>query len=111
MSKFDEKLKIYLNEFQKLKVSVDKDLLTKVTRSLGPSIYNNDAAKVAGSDPEELKRIKTNFLIQKLGMKDSSTLDAAIESVMETMGRSNRNKYRAMVYYLLVVKLGKQMHY
>lgn len=111
MSKFDEKLEIYLNEFQKLKVSVDKDLLTKVTRSLGPSIYNNDSAKVAGSDPEELKRIKTNFLIQKLGMKDSSTLDAAIESVMETMGRSNRNKYRAMVYYLLVVKLGKQMHY
>ena len=94
-----------------LKIKVDASLLTKVAKGLGPSIYNADASKVSGSDKIELETVKTNFLIKKLGLSDSPKLDEAIAEVMDQMGSSNRNKYRAMVYYLLVVKFKKQSVY
>jgi len=37
---------------------------------------------------------------KKLGLSDSPKLDEAIESVLETYGKSNRTKYRAVVYYM-----------
>jgi hypothetical protein len=37
------------------------DLLTKVTIGCGPSIYNADAATVAGSQQAELETVKNNF--------------------------------------------------
>ena len=37
---------------------VDKKLLTAIGKSLGPSLYKADSAKVACSDPKELERIK-----------------------------------------------------
>ena len=108
MSKLDEAVERYKNEFRsKLNMSVDVDLLTKVAKGLGPAIYNADASKVSGTDPDELATVKNNFLIKKLGLKDSPALDTAIEEVMEQMGSNNRNKYRAMVYYLLTLKFNK----
>jgi hypothetical protein len=44
-------------------------------------------------------------------LADSADLDKAIDSVMEKYGRSNRNKYRAVVYYLLTVHFGKEAVY
>ena len=38
-------------------------------------------------------------------------LDAGIASVMDTYGKSNRNKYRAMFYYLLVKHFRKASLY
>lgn len=112
MSKLEEAVELYLSEFKNnLKIDVDKDLLAKVAKGLGPSIYNRDASKVSGSDTKELETVKKNFLIKKLGLKDSSELDEAIDETMTIMGTSNRNKYRAMVYYLLVVKFNKQSIY
>lgn len=112
MSKLDEAVERYQNEFKtKLNMSVDKDLLAKVARGLGPSIYNTDASKVSGSDPKELATVKNNFLIKKLGLKDSPQLNTAIQEVMQQMGSNNRNKYRAMVYYLLTVKFNKEHIY
>lgn len=112
MSKFDEAIERYESEFKsKLNMSVNKDLLVKVAKGLGPALYNADAAKVSGSDPKELTTVKNNFLIKKLGLKDSPALDAAIEEVMKQMGSDNRNKYRAMVYYLLTVKFKKENIY
>ena len=111
-SKLEQLVQTYENEFENnLKMKVDKDLLTKVAKGLGPSIYNNDASKVSGSDSKELDTVKNNFLIKKLGLKNDSKLDDAINEVMVKMGTSNRNKYRAMVYYLLVVKFNKQSIY
>ena len=52
-----------------------------------------------------------NFLIKKLGLKDGPELDEAIQDVMDQMGKSNRNKYRAMVYYLLTLKFNKASIY
>lgn len=108
MSKFDEAIASYQDQVKELKLNLDSDLLVKVAKGLGPSIYNADAEKVSSSDPEELGRVKTNFLIKKLGLKDSPELDAAIEEVVEQLGSSNRNKYRAVFYALLVKKFKKE---
>lgn len=111
MSKFDDLMVKYHEEAAKLSLSVDADLLTSVAKGLGPSIYNTDSSLVSSSDPEELGRVKANFLIKKLGLADGPELDAAIDEVIETLGRSNRNKHRVLFYYLLVKKLGKESVY
>jgi len=108
MNKRDELILKYEAQLKEAGVKVDSDLLRKVTIGLGPSIYNADASTVAGSDPSELATVKNNYLIKKLGLEDGPELDEAIDEVLETLGRSNRNKYRACVYYLLNVKFGKQ---
>lgn len=112
MSKRDELIAKYAADLKdKCGVKADMDLLTKVTIGCGPSIYNADAATVSGSDKSELATIKNNFINKKLGVKSDADADKAIESVMEKYGKSNRNKYRAVVYYLLTKKLGKESVY
>jgi hypothetical protein len=111
MSKFDEKIALYQGEMKKLGIQFDADLLSRVTKGLGPSIYKKDAETVSGTDAKELETVKNNFLIKKLGLSDGPKLDSAIESVVETMGKSNRNKYRAIFYYLLVKEFGKESIY
>ena len=59
----------------------DMDLLTKVTIGLGPAIYNMDSSKVSGTD------------------------DA------DTYGVSERNKHRAVVYYILAKHFKKESVY
>ncbi|HRO07356.1 MAG TPA: DUF2853 family protein [Saprospiraceae bacterium] len=111
MSKFDEKLALYEASAKELGLKIPSDLLKSVTKGLGPSIYLADASLVSGSDNEEKARIKNNFLIKKLGLKDSAELDAAIEEAVTKMGTSNRTKYRALVYALLVIKFKKESVY
>ena len=112
MSKRDELIVKYAADLKdKCGMKPDMDLLTKVTIGCGPSIYNADAATVSGSDASELATVKNNFLIKKLGLKDSPDLDKAIDKVMDTYGRSNRNKYRAVVYYMLTKHFGKDSAY
>jgi hypothetical protein len=112
MSKRDELIVKYATDLKdKCGVIVDMDLLTKVTVGCGPSIYNTDSATVASSDEKELATVKNNFLIKKLGLKDGADLDKAIDAVMEKYGKSNKSKYRAVVYYLLVVHFKKESVY
>jgi len=49
--------------------------------------------------------------MKKLGLADGAALDSAIDSVIETYGKSERNKYRAVVYYMLVKHFGKESVY
>ncbi|MCD2259089.1 DUF2853 family protein [Psychroserpens luteolus] len=112
MSKRDELIAKYAADLKdKCGMDADMDLLTKVTIGCGPSIYNADAATVSGSDESELATVKNNFLIKKLGLKDSVDLDKGIASVMDTYGKSNRNKYRAVVYYMLTKHFKKESAY
>lgn len=111
MSKLDEKIAAYVAEAKKLKLDLDESLITAVTKGLGPSIYKADAETVATSDKAEIDRLKTNFLVKKLGLKDDAKLDVAIEEVIEAIGKSNKNKYRALVYALLVKKFKKESVY
>lgn len=112
MSKRDELIEKYAADIKdKLGQTPDMDLLTKVTIGCGPAIYNADAATVSGTDQSELDTVKKNFLIKKLGLADGPKLDEAITSVIEQYGKSNRNKYRAVVYYLLTKHFGKESVY
>ena len=112
MSKRDELITKYAADLKdKCGVTPDMDLLRKVTIGCGPAIYNKDSATVSGTDEKELATVKNNFLIQKLGLADGAALDKAIDAVIEQYGRSNRTKYRAVVYYLLTVHFGKEAIY
>ena len=109
MSKRDDLIALYARDLrEKCGMEPDMDLLTKVTIGCGPAIYNADASTVAGSQESELETVKTNFLMKKLGLPDGPELMEAIHSVIETYGRSERNKYRAVVYYMLTMHFGKE---
>ncbi len=111
MSKLQEKIELYTEEAKKLGVEIEADLFKLVTKGLGPSIYKEDAELVSCSQKEELETVRKNFLIKKLGLEEGENLDAAIQTVCEKMGTSNKNKYRAIFYYLLVKELGKEAAY
>ncbi|MEZ5911164.1 MAG: DUF2853 family protein [Paracoccaceae bacterium] len=112
MGRRDELIAQYADDLKtKCGLTPDMDLLTKVTIGCGPTIYDADAQTVAASDPDELERVKRNFLMKKLGLKDGPQLMDAINAVINTYGRSERNKYRAVVYYMLVKHFGKEAHY
>jgi hypothetical protein len=112
MGKRDELIAKYAEDLKtKCKVTPDMALLTKVTIGCGPAIYDNDAQTVAASDKDELERIKSNFLIKKLGLKDGPALMDGIHAAVDTYGKSERNKFRAVFYYLLVKHFGREAAY
>ncbi len=112
MSKRDELIAKYAADLKdKCGVTPDMDLLTKVTIGCGPAIYNKDAATVSGSDEKELDTVRNNFLIKKLGLNDGPALMDGINACLDTYGRSNRNKYRAVMYYLLTKHFKKEGAY
>lgn len=112
MGKRDDLIVRYADDLRnKCKMEPDMDLLTKVTIGCGPSIYNADASTVAASQPAELETVRKNFLIKKLGLADGPALMDAINQVIEVYGKSERNKYRPVVYYMLVKHFGKEAVY
>lgn len=112
MGKRDDLIAQYADDLKnKCGMSPDMDLLTKVTIGCGPSIYDADASTVASSQPSELETVKNNFLIKKLGLADGPALDEGIAKAIETYGKSERNKYRAVVYYMLTKHFGKESVY
>lgn len=112
MGKREELIAKYADDLKhKCGITPDMDLLTKVVIACGPSIYSADSETIAASQKSELETVKNNFLVKKLGLKDGPELMAAIESAIETYGKSERNKYRPVVYYMLVKQLGKEAAY
>ena len=91
---------------------MDENLIAKVTAGLGPSIYKHDSETVSCSDNSELERVRESFLKNKLGLNEpDDVLNAAILKVCEKMGSSNRHKYRALFYALLIKNFGKESVY
>lgn len=112
MGKRDDLIAQYADDLKnKCGVTPDMDLLTKVTIGCGPAIYNADASTVAASQESELETVKENFLVKKLGLTDGPELMDAINATIQTYGQSERNKYRAVFYYLLVKHFGKESVY
>lgn len=110
MSKLDEKVGKYLDDL-KSKVgesNPDVDLLRKIAESMGPSIYKADAETVSASSENEMNTVKKNFLGKKLGITDEGKANEALNQVLEKYGKSNRNKYRVVVYYLLTKHFKKE---
>lgn len=100
-SKFIKALKARDLEF-------NPDLYEAIKKYLGPAAYDKDASLVACSDKTEVKTIKNNFLINKLGQKSSAKLNKVIREVCEALGTSNRRKVRVEFYYLLTVIFKKE---
>lgn len=112
MGKRDELIAQYADDLKnKCGMEPDMDLLTKVTIGCGPSIYDADASTVAASQEHELETVKNNFLIKKLGLADGPDLTAGINAAIDTYGKSERNKYRAVFYYMLTKHFGKESVY
>ena len=112
MGKRGDLIAQYANDLNdKCGMSPDMDLLTKVTIGCGPAIYYADASTVAGSQASELETVKENFLMKKLGLADGPQLMEGINKVIEVYGKSERNKYRAVVYYMLTKHFGKESVY
>lgn len=109
MSKRDELVARYAEALRtKCNIEPDMDLLTKVTIGCGPAIYSADSETIASSSPEELETVKRNFLVKKLGLPEGPKLAEALSAVIDTYGKSERNKYRAVIYYMLVKHFGKE---
>ncbi|QMU66434.1 MAG: DUF2853 family protein [Flavobacteriaceae bacterium] len=111
MNKFEEKVAFYESIMDELKISYDHELFTKIVKGLGPSVFKRDAECVSSSDEKEIRTVKQNFLIGKLGLEDSENLDRIIRKAALRMGKTNRHKYRAIIYYLLVKELGRESRY
>lgn len=112
MSKLDEKVAKYCDAYKaKVGNDLDEDLMRKVTRGLGPSIYSRDAETLS-MEKSEMERVANNYVAKKLGVQDD--MDArmgAVEACMEKYGRSERAKYRAVIYYMLCKHYGKEEIY
>ena len=111
MSKLEEKVALYKKFMEDRNLHSNTDLLRAVTKGLGPSIYKKDAETVSSSDVNELLTVKNNFLIKKLGLADIEDLDIGINEVIKCIGVTERKKYRAVVYYMLVKKFDKESVY
>ena len=83
---------------------VDEDLLRKVGKAMGPSIYNADSSQVSCSDKKELETVREKFLMGKHGQTDAAAADQAIREVCEQY-KGSRGKMRIVFYYVLAKKL------
>ena len=112
MGKRDDLIAQYADDLKnKCGMDPDMDLLTKITIGCGPSIYDADASTVAATQEGEIETVKNNFLIKKLGLADGLELEEAVNEAIDTYGRSDRNKYRAVIYYILTKHFGKESVY
>jgi len=93
-----EKIALYSEEVKKFDTNPDFELLEKIVGLLWPSIFKKDSETVACTDEVELERVKESSVVEKLWLNPTSE---DLKNVCEKMGTSNRNKYRAIFYYLL----------
>lgn len=99
----------YLEHVKKHASNVNEAAVAGIVRHLGIALRssNRDAALVAGTDPDELKRVRESWLKKKLALTQSDAdLDKAVHAVMEKM-KGERAKDRVTVYYLLAEHFGK----
>ncbi|MCO4316010.1 DUF2853 family protein [Phyllobacterium sp. 21LDTY02-6] len=95
----------YLTDVRRYDAAADEATVEKIVKHLGIALRNRDSSLVSCSDPDELKRVRTNWVEKKLGLTDETKADAAIQSVCETL-KDDRSKSRVTFYYLTAKALG-----
>ena len=91
----------YIEDIKKYTGTVNEEAVAGIVRHCGIALRNRDSSLVAGTDPEELKRVRESWLKKKLALTESDAdLDKAIRAVMDKM-KGERAKGRVTVYYLL----------
>jgi hypothetical protein len=111
MEKFEEQIELMKSEMAKMDLAYEEDLLVKVAKDLGQTIYWEDASRVSTSSDSEIATVNKNYLQKKLGLDDAPENVEAIKEVGAMMGTSNKNKWRIIFYYLLCKKFGKESVY
>jgi len=97
----------YVENLKRFVDNIDEGAVQKIVNHLGIALNSKDASLVSGSDQTELDRVRDSWLKKKLGRKESDDeLNAAIDTVVEKMGRSNPNKCRVAFYYILAENYG-----
>lgn len=97
----------YIDNIKKYTSSVNEEAVAGIVRHCGIALRSRDASLVAGTDPEELKRVRESWLKKKLALADADAdLDKAIQAVITKM-KAERAKERVTVYYLLAEHYGK----
>ncbi len=97
----------YIEDIKKYTSTVNEGAVAGIVRHCGIALRNRDSSLVAGTDPEELKRVRESWLKKKLGLTESDAdLDKAIQAVMAKM-KADRTKGRVTVYYLLAEHFNK----
>jgi outer membrane protein OmpA-like peptidoglycan-associated protein len=87
--------------------NADESVVRKITNYLGIALRNRDSSLVSFSEPQELARVRENYLRKKLGLTQSDAeLDAGLDWVKGVMS-ADRTKNRVTVYYLLAHYFGK----
>ena len=82
-------------------------VISGIVKYCGIALQNRDSSLVSFTDPEEVARVRNNFLKKKLGLTNSDPdLDKAIMSAADKM-KGDRTKNRVTVYYLLAAHFGK----
>ena len=89
----------------------DVDLLRKVVAGLGPSVHNADSRNVSCSDDDELARVRTGYLVKKLGMSDAEATMDSVQAVCQQMSGAGGHKHRGAFYYLLATHHGRESVY
>ncbi len=96
----------YVDDVAPYTDSVDEAAVTALENRYRLVLTQSDSKLVAYTDPEELERVKQNFVVEKLGVTDDAAADAAIAAVGEKLAGVNF-KNRLVVYYLVAEHLGK----
>ena len=109
MSKLDDAVGEALSTLTKCGVNdPDVGLLREIVSQMGPSAYGGDGENVACSDKAELARVRTNYLVKKLGLSDGDATMDSIEAVCDRMKPAGSHKRRSAFYYLLATHHGKE---
>ncbi len=95
----------YLTDVRHYDAAADEATVAKIVKHLGIALRNRDSSLVSCTDPDELKRVRTNWVEKKLGITDVAKADAAIESVCSAM-KADNTKSRVTFYYLTAKALG-----
>ncbi len=111
MSKLDDAIEAAKKQMKAQSIPCNEELLRKIAKGLGPSIYTADGKLVAASDAKEIATVKKSFIGKKLGETDEKKQDKAIAHAIEKIGSSNRQKLRTVFCYIIVRKLKKESVY
>ena len=94
-------------EVRKYAPDANQAAIGGIVKHLGIALQSRDASLVACDDEKERHRVRDSFLKKKLGLTaPDSELDKAVIDVCGTM-RSERDKPRVTLYYLLAEEYGK----
>ncbi|PZX19000.1 uncharacterized protein DUF2853 [Palleronia aestuarii] len=100
-----------ISDLKEIEDNPDMTLLDRIVADLMPEIEDRGERLVSDSDRDELLRIREEFLIGRLGLKDDESLMGGIQKAIRLYPRAEPEKQRAVVYYLLVKHFGKEDAY